>query len=205
MPDDIAPHRGATGRRPAKPASPRPRDPELGRLDAALAGDVDELLSGSLEDVSRVLDALFEEPAHVDPPEPVHEPRPVTEPPHPETSAVDREPTPAPASTPDSAWHPPPAGPATPDHLEHPDHPGRLGHGDEGDEHDAFDDHAAGDELAWDPLGPAPPHPLAVVLGMANAPYRMLPPTGRRVVDLLAITLLIWVPIVWTVALVLRR
>jgi hypothetical protein len=58
---------------------------------------------------------------------------------------------------------------------------------------------------AWDSLGPARPHPLAVVLGMANAPYGMLPAAGRRIVDLLAITLLIWVPIVWIAVLVLRR
>jgi len=68
------------------------------------------------------------------------------------------------------------------------------------------------------PVGPRPPATreataptpepsapaLRGVLGLINAPVHWLSPNGRRVVDWLAITLVLWVPVIWFLVLAMR-
>jgi len=52
---------------------------------------------------------------------------------------------------------------------------------------------------------PVPPSDgLRDVLGLINAPIHWLGPTGRRAIDWLAITLLLWVPVIWIIILAKR-
>jgi hypothetical protein len=194
-------------------------NPELSKVDQAIAADADALLQGDFETIDAVLEGVFEEQAalvQMDAKSPAANPRAL---------ASSRAATPPVPSTPTTV--PPPTEPiaaVTPVETKPPEpvavaavvaEPAFSPSAEAAQHHAAVSSMPVESEARVEvtaPVQPTTPRPAIVavlkraavsMLLAVNYPLRFIPAPHKPIVDWIALSLVGWVPVVWILALTL--
>ena len=198
-------------------AAPETPPVDIAALDTALAAEVEDLLQGDCESVDELLDSAFDEPvpqtieppaASDVPPAILEDDVPAVVEPHEFLETIDtggdagqepsaaQQPTPTPAVVPESD---PVTEPSAADDAPEPTEPTEPTEPPQPSELSESPEPTESKESVSQPA-PGKPPLIITVLQRVNYPMRLLPRSTRVIVDWVAWSLILWVPVVWVIA-----